>query len=109
MRSNSKIEEYIKTETLAQSQLQKNWRVVLYNDEEHTYDYVVEMLMEICRFSRNQAFRCAVEIDLTGKSAVFYGKKDDCEVVAAKIHGWGPDHRLLHSRTSMQCAVLSQD
>lgn len=103
----AKIQEYIVPETKSETAALKVWRVVLFNDEEHTYDYVVEMLQAVCHFNREQAFRCAVEVDLTGRTIVFIGKKSACETIAAQIHTWGPDHRLLHSRGSMQCAVLS--
>ena len=78
-----------------------NWKVVLFNDEEHTYDYVVEMLTKVSGLSRENAFRCAVEVDTAGRTAVFYGTRPDCEAVRAKILGYGPDHRLPHSMTSM--------
>ena len=52
------------TDTMAQTAAP--FKVVLFNDEEHTYDYVVEMLTLVCRLSRDNAFRCAVEVDLTG-------------------------------------------
>ena len=87
------------TETLAKPSL--NWRVVLFNDEEHTYDYVVEMLTAACKLSRENAFRCAVEVDMTGKTIVYYGTRNDCEAVCGKILAYGPDHRLPQSMASM--------
>jgi ATP-dependent Clp protease adaptor protein ClpS len=80
-------------------------KVVLYNDEEHTYDYVVEMLAHACRLSRENAFRCAVEVDLTGRTIVHYGTRDDCERVVSRIAAYGPDHRLPQSMTSMNAEV----
>jgi ATP-dependent Clp protease adaptor protein ClpS len=87
------------TETLAKPAL--NWKVVLFNDEEHTYDYVVEMLTSACKLSRENAFRCAVEVDMTGKTIVYYGTRPDCEAVCSKILAYGPDHRLPQSMASM--------
>lgn len=87
------------TETMAKPAL--NWKVVLFNDEEHTYDYVVEMLTSACKLSRENAFRCAVEVDMTGKTIVFYGTRSDCESVCSKILAYGPDHRLPQSMASM--------
>lgn len=91
------------TETLAKPAL--NWKVVLFNDEEHTYDYVVEMLTQVCRLSRENAFRCAVEVDMTGRTIVFYGTRNVCEGTQAKITAYGPDHRLPQSMTSMNAEV----
>ena len=91
------------TETLAKPAL--NWKVVLFNDEEHTYDYVVEMLTAACKLSRENAFRCAVEVDMSGRTIVYYGTRNDCEGVCSKIIAYGPDHRLPQSMSSMNAEV----
>ncbi len=91
------------TETLVKPAL--SWKVVLFNDEEHTYDYVVEMLTSACKLSRENAFRCAVEVDMSGRTIVFYGSRNDCEGVCSKIIVYGPDHRLPQSMASMNAVV----
>ncbi|HEX2611967.1 MAG TPA: ATP-dependent Clp protease adaptor ClpS [Fibrobacteria bacterium] len=80
-------------------------KVLLYNDEEHTYDYVVEMLSHACGLSREKAFRCAVEVDLTGRTIVYFGTRPACKAVAEKIKAYGPDHRLPQSMSSMKAEV----
>jgi ATP-dependent Clp protease adaptor protein ClpS len=91
------------TDTLAQTAAP--FKVVLYNDEEHTYDYVVEMLTHVCRLSRDNAFRCAVEVDLTGRTVVYYGSRSECQSMCSQILAYGPDHRLPHSMASMNAEV----
>lgn len=98
-------QEQVSVETDTRTKVLRNWRVILYNDEDHTYDYVVEMIVTVCGLAREQAFRCAVEVDLTGRTTVFYGKEEDCRRISAKINTWGPDHRLLRSRGSMNSAI----
>lgn len=92
-------------ETEVQPRATRGCKVVLHNDEEHTYDYVVEMLVHACRLTREKAFRCAVEVDLTGHTIVFYGTRDACDGVVGKIRAYGPDHRLPQSMTSMRAEV----
>jgi len=91
------------TETLTQTAMP--FKVVLFNDEEHTYDYVVEMLTHACKLSRENAFRCAVEVDLTGRTVVFYGTRAECGSICAQIMSYGPDHRLPQSMGSMNAEV----
>jgi len=95
----------VDTETMPQARTMRDCKVVLFNDEEHTYDYVVEMLTHTCRLARTEAFRCAVEVDLTGRTIVFYGSRAACTNVVAKIHAYGPDHRLPQSMSSMKAEV----
>ena len=97
------LEEEVETEPRAQAQ--HPCKVVLYNDEEHTYDYVVEMLTHASRLSRENAFRCAVEVDLTDRTIVHYGTREECAGVVARIAAYGPDHRLPQSMTSMNAEV----
>jgi ATP-dependent Clp protease adaptor protein ClpS len=92
-------------ETEPQTQLSEPCKVILFNDEEHTYDYVVEMLTHASRLSRENAFRCAVEVDLTGRTIVHYGPREECEGVVTRITAYGPDHRLPQSMTSMNAEV----
>jgi ATP-dependent Clp protease adaptor protein ClpS len=93
------------THTETQPRTERGCKVVLYNDEEHTYDYVVEMLTHACELSREKAFRCAVEVDLTGRTIVFYGSRTACSGVVSKIHAYGPDHRLPQSMSPMKAEV----
>ena len=93
------------TETEPQARAERACKVILLNDEEHTYDYVVEMLSHACGLSREKAFRCAVEVDLTGRTIVYYGTRPACKAVAEKIRAYGPDHRLPQSMSSMKCEV----
>lgn len=92
-------------ETLTAVKVQKQFKVVLFNDEEHSYDYVVEILTKICKLTREQAFRCAVEVDLTGRTIVFYGEREKCVEVSHKINNYGPDFRMPKSIGSMESAV----
>lgn len=93
------------TETETQARTSRACKVVLFNDEEHTYDYVVEMLGHACGLPREKAFRCAVEVDLTGRTTVHFGTRAACAAVVAKIRAYGPDHRLPQSMTSMQAEI----
>ena len=93
------------TETEPRTQTSEPCKVILFNDEEHTYDYVVEMLVHASRLSRENAFRCAVEVDLTGRTIVHYGTREECEGVVTRITAYGPDHRLPQSMSSMKAEV----
>jgi ATP-dependent Clp protease adaptor protein ClpS len=92
-------------ETEPRPKTQAPCKVILFNDEEHTYDYVVEMLTHASRLSRENAFRCAVEVDLTGRTNVHYGTRVECEGVVARIAAYGPDHRLPQSMSSMNAEI----
>jgi ATP-dependent Clp protease adaptor protein ClpS len=83
------------------------WKVVLWDDDDHTYDYVIEMLMEICQMSMEKAFQHAVEVDTEKKTIVFEGELEHAEHVQDRIHAYGPDPRMSNSKGPMS-ATLEQ-
>jgi ATP-dependent Clp protease adaptor protein ClpS len=103
--ASSRSDVETETETETKTELAPVCKVVLFDDDEHTYDYVVEMLVECCLLSGESAFRCAVEVDLSGRTTVFYGTRDECRRRCDRIHAYGADPRLPRSRGSMKAEV----
>lgn len=77
------------------------WHVVLLNDEEHTYEYVVEMLTRLFAKTGEQAFAHACEVDSTGRSIVDTTSRERAELKVQQIHAYGPDPRMARSRGPM--------
>lgn len=83
------------------------WRVVLWDDDDHTYDYVIEMLIEVCQMTWEKAFQHAIEVDTQKKTVVFSGELEHAEFVQERILEYGPDPRMSNSKGSMT-ATLEQ-
>ena len=83
------------------------YRVVLLDDDDHTYDYVIEMLQKIFIFSLDEAFRHAEEVDSSGRTALITCELPQAEFSRDQIHAYGPDWRLDRSKGSMS-AVIEQ-
>ena len=47
--------------------------IVLWNDDVHTFDYVIKALVDICRHTQEQAEQCAILVHCHGKCAVKHG------------------------------------
>ncbi len=88
-----------------QPRLAPRWHVVLLDDDEHTYAYVVEMLTKLFGHSHETAYRMACEVDTTGRVIVATLVLEQAEFKQQQIHAYGPDPRLSKSRGSMR-AVL---
>src|SRR4051794_33795397 len=81
------------------------YRVVLLDDDDHTYDYVIEMLQKIFVFSSEQALQHAQEVDSRGRTALITCELPEAEFGRDQIHGYGPDWRLPRSKGSMSAIV----
>ena len=70
---------------------QPPYAVVLWNDDDHTFDYVIEMLQKVCGHSLEQAFLLAKTVDAIGRANVWTGSKEVAELKRDLIKGYGPD------------------
>jgi ATP-dependent Clp protease adaptor protein ClpS len=86
-------------------QLQPLYHVILLNDEDHTYDYVVEMLQKIFGFTETTAFSHAVEVDTKGTTILLTCELEKAELKRDQIHAYGPDWRMPKSLGSMSAIV----
>lgn len=81
------------------------YNVVLLDDNDHTYEYVIEMLQKLFIFATEQAFRHAEEVDRTGRTVLMTCELPEAEFARDQIHAYGADWRLERSKGSMS-AVL---
>lgn len=51
--------------------------LVLWNDDVHTFDYVIKALVDICRHTVEQAEQCAILVHCHGKCAIKHGSYSD--------------------------------
>jgi ATP-dependent Clp protease adaptor protein ClpS len=85
--------------------LQPLYHVILLNDDDHTYDYVVEMLQKIFGFSESRAFSQSVEVDTKGTTILLTCELEKAELKRDQIHSYGPDWRMPSSLGSMAAVV----
>jgi ATP-dependent Clp protease adaptor protein ClpS len=88
-----------------QDQLTPLYHVVLLDDDEHTYEYVVEMLQKLFALAQSDAFNHAVEVDSTGRTVVITCELPQAEFGRDQIHGFGADWRMPQSKGSMSAIV----
>lgn len=81
------------------------YHVIILNDEDHTIEYVVEMLQVVLSLSAGDALARTLEADSTGSSIVRTCALSEAERKRDLIHAYGPDWRLPHSRGSVTALV----
>jgi len=81
------------------------FHVVLLDDSDHTYDYVIEMLQKIFVFTVDQAFRHAEEVDRCGRTVLITCELPQAEFARDQIQNYGPDWRLPQSKGSMSAVI----
>jgi ATP-dependent Clp protease adaptor protein ClpS len=92
-------------EEVSDEQREKLYHVIILNDDEHTFDYVIEMLQAVFGFSYATAASHTVEADATGSSIVLTCGLSLAEQRRDQIHAYGPDPRMPNSRGSVTALV----
>jgi ATP-dependent Clp protease adaptor protein ClpS len=81
------------------------YHVILLDDDDHTYDYVVEMLGALFFLPLETAYQHAVEVDTKGHTIVITCELAQAEFARDQIHGYGADPRMPRSKGSMKAVV----
>src|SRR6266508_1602340 len=89
------------TETRSREEKTPLYQVVLLDDDDHTYDYVIEMLQKLFIHTLEEAFRHAQEVDSTGRTIVITCELPQAEFAQRQIQAYGADWRLERSKGSM--------
>jgi ATP-dependent Clp protease adaptor protein ClpS len=94
-----------KTNSERLPQAEPLYNVVLLDDDEHTYEYVVDMLCRLFGHGIEQAYAMACEVDREGRVIVDTTHLERAELKRDQIRSYGAD-RLLHgSNRSMHATI----
>ena len=93
------------TDVIERERMVPLYSVVLLDDNDHTYDYVIEMLQKIFIFSLEQAYQHAEEVDRCGRTVLITCELPEAEFARDQIHAYGPDWRLPRSQGSMSAII----
>lgn len=81
------------------------WRLVLLDDNDHSYDYVIEMLGAVFGYGVEKAFALARIVDTQGRVTLMTAEHDACMAKQSQIHAYGADPRISRSKGSMSAIV----
>ncbi|MBT2619242.1 MULTISPECIES: ATP-dependent Clp protease adaptor ClpS [Chryseobacterium] len=61
------------------------YKLILHNDDIHTFDYVIDSLVEICKHTLEQAEQCTILIHYKGKCTVKTGSMEVLKPMHEKL------------------------
>ncbi len=67
------------------TQASKLNEIILFNDDVNTFDFVIEMLVNVCDHTPIQAEQCAIIVHFKGKCSVKTGTFDELEPRCTKL------------------------
>jgi ATP-dependent Clp protease adaptor protein ClpS len=81
------------------------FNVILLNDDDHTYEYVIEMLKVLFAYSDEKGYQLAKEVDSQGRVILLTTHRELAELKRDQIHAYGADQRVATCKGSMSSVV----
>jgi len=85
--------------------LEPPWHVILWDDDVHTHEYVIEMLGAIFGHAQGLALKMAKEVHASGRVVVATVHKELAELRQQQVEEYGPDKRVPECRVSMRATI----
>ena len=84
---------------------QPPYNVVLLDDDDHTFPYVIRMLKELFGYPETKGFKLAEQVDKTGRAIVLTTSLEHAELKRDQIHAYGPDPLIPRCQGSMTAEI----
>ncbi len=84
---------------------QPPYHVILWNDDDHSYQYVIVMLMELFGFPPERGFLLAKEVDTQGRVILLTTTREHAELKRDQIHAYGKDALIDGCKGSMWATI----
>jgi|SRR5437660_592221 ATP-dependent Clp protease adaptor protein ClpS len=101
----TKTEPKHKTDHSTRTRRQPPYHVIVLNDEEHTFEYVIEMLVKLFGHSLSIAETLTWRIHNTGRAIVLTTHKELAELKREQVLAYGPDPRMSISKGPLGCYI----
>ena len=89
----------------ARPRRQPRYNVILWNDDDHSYAYVIVMLMEVFGHPPEKGYQLAKEVDTTGRVILLTTTREHAELKRDQIHAYGKDAMIDDCQGSMWATV----
>ena len=106
------LEETLQRRRLEEEQREKEkprrqprYQVILWDDDEHTYAYVIVMLMDLFGYPPEKGFQIARQVDTQGQAVVCVTTKEHAELKRDQIRAYGKDALIEECTGSMWATI----
>ncbi|WP_337174536.1 ATP-dependent Clp protease adaptor ClpS [Paludisphaera sp.] len=81
------------------------YNVIILNDEEHTFEYVIDLLVKLFAHPLRTAEALTWEIHNRGRAVVYTTHKEKAELKRDQVVSQGADPRMRESRGPLGCYI----
>ena len=84
---------------------QPRYHVILWNDNDHTYSYVIQMMQELFGHPKEKGFQIAEQVDKQGKAVCLTTTFEHAELKRDQIQSFGADPGIPRCKGSMSATI----
>ena len=84
---------------------QPRYHVILWDDNDHTYEYVIEMMRKLFGHPLEKGIEIAVEVDSNGRAICLTTTLEHAELKLDQIHSYGADKLIKRCKCSMSATI----
>ena len=81
------------------------YHVILWDDDDHTYEYVIGMMGALFGHPAERGMQIAREVDSTGRAICLTTTKEHAELKRDQIHAYGKDRLMAKCKGSMSASI----
>jgi ATP-dependent Clp protease adaptor protein ClpS len=85
------------------------WHVVLLDDDDHSYEYVMLMMQALFAHPIERAFEIAKKVDSDGRAICLTTHKEHAELKLEQIHSFGKDPLIDRCAGAMSALIEPAD
>ncbi len=94
-----------RTDVETRTRRQPPYHVIILNDEEHTFEYVIELLTKLFGHPLATAEELTLRIHHTGRAIVLTTHREKAELKREQVLAYGPDPRMSISKGPLGCYI----
>lgn len=84
---------------------QPRYHVILWDDDDHSYEYVIRMMQTLFGHQFEMSYQLAKEVDSSGRVICLTTTKEHAELKMEQIHSFGKDDLIPRCKGSMSASI----
>lgn len=81
------------------------YNVVIFNDEDHSFPYVIDLLVKLFRHPKSTAELLTWRIHMRGRAVVYTTHKEKAEFKREQVLSYGADPLVASSKGPLRCVI----
>ena len=98
-------EQRTATKSNSKPKRQPRYNVILWNDDDHTYDYVIRMMKDLFGHPEEKGMQIATVVDNSGRAVCLTTTREHAELKRDQIHAFGRDVLMERCKGSMRASI----